>query len=221
MQTNRFSLRPLWAFALVAIVVSVFLIGRARRSIANDEAVAAETTRVGRDRGGELRTSKEQPRSEAGARTSNREASIDSAAVRDGEGILTVPIPDFWMVFRAMTNSGVPSDRAKSLLRPAISHLSYLAACDRFIFSRDQYLADDLERVRQDDSQPVRDREDLMKLFALNHRQFRETWTARKEKRMEEFSGFVSRLGVANPDELIKDLLLIQPQSPAPDPKPE
>ena len=125
------------------------------------------------------------------------------------------------MTFRTLTNSGVSSDGAKGLLRPTIGHLHFIAACDEFLHRSDAEESKELEEVRKGDFYQGLEKEQVLKATAVLRRHLRETWTGRKEKRMEEFSGFVNRLGGANPDELIKDLLLIQPQSPAPDPKPE
>ena len=144
-----------------------------------------------------------------------------SAAIQDGDWILSSPVPEFQMTFRALTNSGVSVEGAKGLLRPMIGHLHVIAAIDEYIRRSDAEESKELDDVRKDEFYQGLEKEQVLKSTSVLRRHLRETWTARKEKRMEEFSGFVNRLGVANPDELIKDLLLIQPQSPAPDPKPE
>ncbi len=153
--------------------------------------------------------------------SSSRPNPIDLAAIQDGKAILTIPVPEHRMTMRALTNSGLSPDTAFGLLRPVLGHLYYLAACDGFIRRDDASELSELEKIRNGDFYKENEKDGILLLTAVSHRQFRESWTGRREKRMEEFSGFVNRLGVANPDELLRDLLLIQPQSPAPDPKPE
>ena len=153
--------------------------------------------------------------------SSSRPNPVDLAAIQDGKAILTIPVPEHRMTMRALTNSGLSLDTAFGLLRPVLGHLYYVAACDGFLRRDDASELSELEKIRNGDFYKEDEKDGILLLTAVSHRRFRETWTGRKEKRMEEFFGFVNRLGIANPDELMRDLLLIQPQSPAPDPKPE
>lgn len=147
-------------------------------------------------------------------------SALSDSAIHDGDHILSIGVPDFQSAYRKLTNSGVEPNQAKSLLRPVLWHLSYIATCNRFISERDQSENEVLERIRQDTSRTVEDRESTMDLLAITNRQFRENWMAKRQARMEAFSQLVADLKVNHPEDLLRDLLLIQPSFPPPDPPP-
>jgi hypothetical protein len=148
------------------------------------------------------------------------ESALSDSAIRDGDHILSIGVPDFQSAYRKLTNSGVEPNQAKTLLRPVLWHLSYIATCNRVISDGDHSEYEFLERIRQDTSRTVEDRESTMDLLAITNRQFRENWMAKRQARMEAFSQLVADLKVNHPEELLRDLLLIQPSFPPPDPPP-
>ena len=152
---------------------------------------------------------------------SNRFAStgrLDSAAILDGEWILSVPVSEHQLTMQALTNSGILPDLAKGLLRPILGHLYSVSAYNGLIRGADRDEAEEMDRIRNDESRGEDERSGVLKVTAAAYRQSRELWVGRRDKRLGEFNAFVNRLNVSSPDELLRELLLIQPQSPPPDP---
>lgn len=147
-------------------------------------------------------------------------SALSDSAIRDGQYILSIGVPDFQTAYRKLTNSGVEPNQAKTVLRPVLWHLSYIATCNRVISDGDHSEIEFLERIRQDTTRTVEDRESTMDLLAITNRQFRENWMAKRQTRMEAFSQLVADLKVDHPEDLLRDLLLIQPSFPPPDPPP-
>ena len=147
--------------------------------------------------------------------------SLERASIMDGDHLLSIGVPNFRIAYRELTISGINEERAKALLRPVLVHLSSVASCNRFLISRDKEEIDQLENIGQDDSRSLDDREITLKLLAMTYRQFRETWNARRQQRLEDFSRFIADLGIDHPEALLRELLLIQPSFPPPDPQPQ
>ena len=149
-----------------------------------------------------------------------RRPSISESSIRDGERLIEHPAADFFLAYQILTKSGVSADLAKSQLRPILGHLYYVASCNRFLSSHAETHAAQLDEVRQDVSRTLAERAMLMNGLAANQEAFRQNWVDRREKRLVEFSALVNGLGVAQPEDLFKQLLRVEPTSLPPDESP-
>jgi hypothetical protein len=151
----------------------------------------------------------------------NQEVSqFDSASVSDGEWILSFPLAEPQMALRALTNGGIPVDRAKGLIRPVLGYLYSAAAFKERVSHADTQEIAELKRIRESDDYDEREKIGLMTVTAAAYRASRENWASQREEKLEEFAGWIHGLGVTDPEALMKDLLLIQPEIMPPAPKP-
>lgn len=147
-------------------------------------------------------------------------AQISPASVQDGGWILSFPLVEPHMVLWAFTNNGVSGDDAKGLLRPALAHLFAGAVYKDRISHSDVKELEELKRIRESDEYSAREKSGMMTVVAAAYRTSKERWAAERDEWMEEFTSWVTSLGVKDPAALKNDLLLIQPANPPPDPKP-
>ena len=145
---------------------------------------------------------------------------FDSASVADGEWILSFPLAEPQMTLRALTNGGIPIDRAKGLIRPVLGYLYSAAAFKERVPHADTLEIAELKRIRESDDYDDKEKIGLMTVTAAAYRASRESWASQRDNKLEEFATWIHGLGPVDPEALMRDLLLIQPETMPPAPKP-
>ncbi len=125
------------------------------------------------------------------------------------------------MTLRALTNAGISLERAKGLLRPILGYLFSAAAYKNRLSHSDSQEISELKRIRESDEYDAAEKVGLLNVTAAAYRGSRENWLTQRDARMEEFAAWIHALGTADPEALIQDLLLIQPETMPPDPRPQ
>jgi hypothetical protein len=158
--------------------------------------------------------------SHSAAGTNSGISQFELASVADGDWILSFPLAEPQMTLRALTNSGIPLDRAKGLIRPILGYLYSAAAYKERVAHAESREIEELKRIRESDEYEVTEKAGLLTVTAAAYRASRESWSTQRDEKMEEFANWIRGLGVSAPEELMNDLLLIQPESMPPAPKP-
>jgi hypothetical protein len=145
---------------------------------------------------------------------------VQSAAVADGDWILSFPFVEPQLVVWAFTNAGVSVNQAKGLMRTTLQHLYAGAVYKERISQSEVKELEEIKSVRENESYNDRDKIGFMIVKAKAYQVTRQRWITERDEWMEEFTSWVTSLGVKDPAALKNDLLLIQPANPPPDPKP-
>ena len=137
----------------------------------------------------------------------------------DGDWILSLPIVEAQMAVWAFTNAGISPEHAKGLLRPALAHLYAGAVYKERIAQSEVKEIEEMKSIRENDTYSDGDKIGFMIVKAAAYRGSRESWVTDREQWMDEFDSWIATLGVTDPEALKRDLLLIQPTNPPPDPR--
>lgn len=143
---------------------------------------------------------------------------ISEAAIRDGEMILEQPIPEFFMIYQTLTNSGVPADRSKSALRPILNQVIGVSHWNRMLVSDAHQLTSMMDDIRNDGDRPNEERAFLIASLAASSEPYRLSFTTRRDSHLRELTFLVNQLGAKDPEGLLRRILWAEPVDPPPAP---
>ncbi len=145
-------------------------------------------------------------------------SSIETRAILDGEALLAEPTPEIRMAFNSLLRFGLPVESAKCALRPVLLELLRAAASEQRILHADNVAAGQRERVRSEDLHQGEEKDLVLKSIASIQQSERARWVAQREQATNQLMVQILAFGVADPNALFEDLLLIQPDRPLPPP---
>jgi hypothetical protein len=204
----------------VLLFFSVFLV---RGCFRREQVGAGDPAKAVAERSEAFRPVESRGRKSAGLGGTNQGEllmSVPSAAVADGDWILSSPFVEPQLVVWAFTNAGASVSQAKGLMRTALQHLYAGAVYKERISQSEVKELEEIKSVRENESYNDRDKIGFMIVKAKAYQVTRQRWITERDEWMEEFTSWVTSLGVKDPVALKNDLLLIQPANPPPDPKP-
>jgi len=152
------------------------------------------------------------------ARVNEAQSTATQAAIRDGEMLIERPVPEYLMVYRILTNSGINADVSKAQLRPILKRVFTVSECNRMLASDVEKLSNLFADIRNDPDKPNAEKAMLIDSLATNFEQFRIKIRKQRDEHLQELSAILGQLGTNDPEDLLRKVLLAEPLEPPPDP---
>lgn len=152
------------------------------------------------------------------ARVNEAQSTATQAAIRDGEMLIERPVPEYLMVYRILTNSGINADVSKAQLRPILKRVFTVSECNRMLASDVEKLSNLFAEIRNDPDKPNAEKAMLIDSLATNFEQFRIKIRKQRDEHLQELSAILGQLGTNDPEDLLRKVLLAEPLEPPPDP---
>jgi hypothetical protein len=152
------------------------------------------------------------------ARVNEARSTATQEAIQDGEMLIERPVPEYLMVFRILTNSGINADVSKAQLRPILKRIFTVSECNRMLASDVEKLSNLFADIRNDPDKPNAEKAMLIDSLATNFEQFRIKIRKQRDEHLQELSAILGQLGTNDPEDLLRKVLLAEPVTPPPDP---